>query len=89
MTDNSIYKNRSRYDLIYDILKEASMLTGARKTALMYAARLSQVQSERLRCYLLDTGLLVVDKNKFYTLTEKGRKVKEILEELRELVKEK
>jgi len=80
-------ERRSRVDVMSDIL--TIVTEGALKTQIMYRANLSFAQLYSYLNLLLNMKLIKeVDRptGKFYEITEKGKKVLDILESLRSLL---
>jgi predicted transcriptional regulator len=68
-------KNRSRSDIIGQILDVVSSNEGATQTRIMYKAFLSYTQLKQYLAFLIDGGLLDYDlKSQTYRITQKGLK---------------
>ncbi len=76
MVSAMVARNRSRFEIVYDILSAAR--PSARKTHLMYRGNLSYQQLELYLNFMLEKQLLEVKRGfgaaKTYSLTEKGGK---------------
>lgn len=83
---------RSRWEIIYDVLKAASedgrLNKGkARKTHIMQGAYLDWRNFQRHFDFLLEQGFIAgPDKENYYYLTEKGRDLLEQLEKLKDII---
>lgn len=68
-------KNRSRSDIISQILDVVNANGGATQTRIMYKAFLSYTQLKQYLAFLMDGGLLDYDgKSQTYRTTQKGLK---------------
>src|SRR5208283_23461 len=63
-------KNRSRLDIVRDMLSVA--VVKARKTKIMYQANLNFMQVNSYLKGLLDGGLLQLNGDSYYLITQKG-----------------
>jgi len=74
-------KKRNKYEIIYDILSICE--NGARKTWVIYRANLSYGLTNEYMKKLMDAGLIEW-KDSIYYLTEKGKKLLELLKDYKE-----
>jgi len=74
-------KKRTRYEIIHDILAQCE--NGAKKTWLMYKANLSYELTNNYINKLVEKEL-IIQKDGLYYLTDKGRKLLELLKEYKE-----
>jgi len=74
-------KKRTRYEIIHDILSQCE--NGAKKTWLMYKANLSYALINNYINKLVEKEL-IIQKDGLYYLTDKGRKLLELLKEYKE-----
>ena len=84
-------RNRTRLEIILDILLLIERRGKAKKTWIMYGANLSFRYLNRYLTYLLDSKLIekVIipsSKSEYYELTEKGRNVAKALQEVKEMI---
>lgn len=78
-------KYRSRAEIVSMILDSVS--AGATKTKIMYKAYLSYTQLKEYLSYMEDNGLLTYEEGaQLYRITEKGRKVMHLYEEIGDMV---
>ncbi len=78
-------KYRSRNEIVSMILDSVS--TGATKTKIMYKAYLSYTQLKEYLTYLESNELLRYEQGaQLYRITEKGRKLMQLYEEIGEMV---
>ena len=86
-------KPRSRWEIIYDILKETSReekKSGgyARKTRIMQAAYLDWRNFNRHLTFLMENGFIGCQEEDCYYLTERGRDLLDQLREVRNTINE-
>jgi len=74
-------KKRTRYEIIHDILSQCE--NGAKKTWLMYKANLSYELTNNYINKLVEKEL-IVQKDGLYYLTDKGRKLLDLLKDYKE-----
>ncbi|MDT7872653.1 MULTISPECIES: winged helix-turn-helix domain-containing protein [Stygiolobus] len=74
-------KKRTRYEIIHDILSQCE--NGAKKTWLMYKANLSYELTNNYINRLVEKDL-ITSKDGLYYLTDKGKKLLELLKEYKE-----
>jgi predicted transcriptional regulator len=78
-------KYRSRSEIVSMILDSAS--SGATKTKIMYKAFLSYTQLKEYLSYMEQNELIVYEEGtQIYRITEKGRKVMHLYEEIGDMV---
>lgn len=78
-------KYRSRAEIVSMILDSVS--AGATKTKIMYKAYLSYTQLKEYLSYMEDNELLAYEEGaQIYRITEKGRKVMHLYEEIGDMV---
>ncbi|MDE1862758.1 MAG: DUF4364 family protein [Thaumarchaeota archaeon] len=81
-------KYRSRNEIVFMILESAS--TGATKTKIMYKAYLSYAQLKEYLSYMESNNLIKYEKEmQVYTITEKGRRMMKLYEEIDEMTAKK
>ena len=84
-------KNRSRIDIISQILEAAAARNGDRgitRTRIIYKAFLNNTQSKEYLSILIKSGLLNYDKKTTeYTTTEKGKKLLKTYEQMGQVIK--
>lgn len=85
-------KQRSRWDILFDILKVISEEERVKKTRIMQRANLDWRSFKRYFDFLVDHGFLRVadesGKRKSYTLTKKGQNLLGELQEVTEMIQE-
>jgi len=64
---------RRRIEITRDILRAVSVNNGARKTRIMFRANLGYRVLLRYLKWLLEAGLLLLDEDSYYQLTDKGQ----------------
>jgi len=74
-------KKRTRYEIIYDILSTCE--NGSKKTWLMYRSNLSYELTNNYINKLVEKEL-IVQKDGLYYLTDKGRKLLDLLKDYKE-----
>ena len=74
-------KKRTRYEIIHDILSQCE--NGAKKTWLMYKANLSYELTNNYINKLVEKEL-IIQKDGLYYLTDKGRKLLDLLKDYKE-----
>jgi len=88
----SITKQRSRWDILFDILKVISEEEGVKKTRIMQKANLDWRSFKRYFDFLMDHGFLRAGdesgKRKSYKLTKKGQNLLVELQEVTEIIQE-
>lgn len=78
-------KYRSRAEIVSMILDSVS--AGATKTKIMYKAYLSYTQLKEYLAYMQENNLLAYEEGtQMYRITEKGRKVMHLYEEIGDMV---
>lgn len=83
-----IKKERSRWEIIHDILKAAQEEKGAKKTRIMQKAYLDWRNFQRYFDFLLEQGYIANNPDaKSYSPTEKGRELFNRLSEVRDVLK--
>lgn len=85
-------KHRSRWDILFDILKTISDEEGVKKTRIMQKTNLDWISFKKYFDFLVDHGFLRVGdesgKRKSYKLTKKGRNLLVELQEVTEMIQE-
>ncbi len=85
-------KHRSRWDILFDILKATSEEEGVKKTHIMQKTNLDWRSFKKYFDFLVDHGFLRVcdesGKRKSYKLTKKGRNLLVELQEVTEIIQE-
>jgi len=85
-------KQRSRWDILFDILKVISEEEGVKKTRIMQRANLDWRSFKRYFDFLVDHGFLRAGdesgKRKSYKLTKKGQNLLVELQEVTEMIQE-
>jgi len=88
----SYTKHRSRWDILFDILKVISKEEGVKKTHIMQQTNLDWRSFKRDFDFLVDHGFLRVGnesgKRKSYKLTKKGQNLLVKLQELTEMIQD-
>jgi predicted transcriptional regulator len=82
-----VLKNRSRVEIIYDIISAAKPVS--KKTHLMYKGNLSYQQLDLYLTFMLRNGLLeerIVDDSRLYFATQKGLEFLRLFEDLHNLI---
>jgi predicted transcriptional regulator len=77
-------KYRSRIDIIARILMAATH--GVTKTHLMYSAYLSYAQIQEYLAFLQEKGLILLDEEAKYVLTERGLHFLRVYDEISEAI---
>ncbi len=78
---------RSRTDIIGMVLQAAGRKEGATKTRLMYSAFLSYAQVKEYTDYLMEKGLVMLDRDtQLYRLTHKGLEFLNLYDRMNELI---
>ena len=84
-------KYRSQAGIVYDILKTIKELGKAPPTRIMYGANLPYDRLRAILRHLVEQGLIkeIREENRvYYTLTKKGFRTLELLEETKRLLEE-
>jgi len=83
-------KERSRWEIIHDILKATMEEKGSRKTRIMQKAYLDWRNFQRYFDFLLEQGYIADNQEmKSYEPTEKGKELFSRLSEVRDILKAK
>lgn len=80
--------NRSRTDIIGDVLDLCKQSGPIKKTQLMQSANLSSIMTSAYLEYLLERKLIQTEESGYYTITERGARALHWYQRILELVSE-
>jgi predicted transcriptional regulator len=83
------FKNRTRMEILYELVNSARRLQPVRKTTMMNRSNMSYLGLKKFLDFAMSQGLLevrVLDESKFYFVTQKGFKFLQLYEELQGII---
>jgi predicted transcriptional regulator len=83
------FKNRTRMEILYQLINAARQLQPVRKTTMMNRSNMSYLGLKKFLDFAMSQGLLEVrflDESKFYFVTQKGFKFLKLYEELQDII---
>lgn len=84
------FKNRSRVEIIYDVVNTTRQNQPILKTTLLRKANISYLELMTFLDFVISQGLLeerIVNESRVYFVTQKGFKFLEVYEELQNVIK--